>query len=187
LLQRVLERYGFSPRLAAVVTTVFMLANAPLLRTLAYVQVNLHTLNWILLALLLYPKRSFLSAFMLALAVHFKGSPVVLVLAFLLERDRRWLAWFSLSLILLAGITVLTDGLSPFVDVVQHVQGLALSDNTIFHDTSFDSFLRFAAPLLHIDLLWTRVLIYAAKGLLTAATLLVMIRCVRTRAFALPR
>ena len=42
LLHRVLERYGFTPRLAALVTAVFMLANAPLLRTLVYVQVNFH-------------------------------------------------------------------------------------------------------------------------------------------------
>ncbi len=36
---------------------LFLLANAPLLRTLAYVQVNLHALNFVLLSLLLYPKR----------------------------------------------------------------------------------------------------------------------------------
>ena len=103
LLHRVLERYGFTARLAAVVTTVFMLANAPLLRTLVYVQVNLHTLDLILLALLLYPKRLFLSALMLALAVHLKGSPAIVVLAFLLEKDWRWLGWFVLSLALVAG------------------------------------------------------------------------------------
>jgi hypothetical protein len=183
LLQRVLERYGFTPRYAVLVAAVFMLANAPLLRTLVYVQVNLHTLNLILLSILLYPKRAFLSALMLALAVHLKASPAVLVLAFLLEKDWRWLAWFSLSLIMLAGITVVTDGFSPFVDVLQHLQGLTLSDNTIFHDTSFDSFLRFAASLLHIDSMWTHMLIYAAKVLLAAATVLAMIRSVRSRSF----
>jgi hypothetical protein len=184
LLHRVLERYGFAPRLAALVTAVFMLANAPLLRTLAYVQVNVHALDLALLSLLLYPKRSFLSALMLALAIHLKASPAVLVLAFLLERDWRWLAWLGLSLILLAGITVVTDGLSPFFDVLQHLHGLALSDNLIFHDTSFDSFLRFADPLLHIDISWTRILTYAAKALLVAATVLVMLRCVRGRVFS---
>jgi hypothetical protein len=126
LLQRVLMRYGFGPRLAAAVTTVFMLANAPLLRTLAYVQVNLHTLDLVFLAVLWFPRRTFLSALMLALAVHLKGSPAVLVLAFLLERDRRWLMWFAISLVAVAGITVVTDGFSPFLDVIQHWQGLAL-------------------------------------------------------------
>lgn len=184
LLHRVLERYGFAPRFAALVTTVFMLANAPVLRTLAYVQVNIHALDLVLLSLLLYPKRSFLSALMLALAIHLKASPAVLVLAFLLEKDWRWLAWLGLSLVLLAGITVVTDGFSPFFDVLDHLHGLALSDNLIFHDTSFDSFLRFADPLLHIDIFWTRILTYVAKALLAGATVLVMLRCARARVFS---
>ncbi len=186
LLLRMLERYGFSPRLSALVTTLFMLVNVPLLRTLVYVQVNLHALDFILLSLLFYPKRTFLSALMLAIAIHLKASPAVLVLAFLLEKDWRWLAWFAISMILLAGITVVTDGISPFFDILSHLQGLALSNNTIFHDTSFDSFLRFADPLLHISLLWTRVLIYAAKALLAAATIWVMVRCARSQAFFRP-
>ena len=176
LLHKTLERYGFNQRLAAVVTTVFMLANAPLLRTLVYVQVNLHTLNFILLSLLLYPRRPLLSALMLALAAHLKASPAVLALAFVLERDWRWLAWFSAWLIAIAGITVLTDGFQPFMDVLQHWQGLALSNNTIYHDTSFDSFMRSTAQFLNIDLIWTRVVSYAAKALLAAAALMISIR-----------
>jgi len=183
LLHRVLERYGFGPRLAAVVTAAFMLANAPLLRTLVYVQINLHTLNFIFLALLFHPRRPFLSALMLALAVHLKGSPAVLVLAFLIEKDWRWLAWFGVSLGAIAGITVLTDGFSPFMDVLQHWQGLALSDNTIYHDTSFDSFLRSTARFASLDLLWTRVLIYTAKGLLVLASIMTMVRSVRQAQF----
>jgi hypothetical protein len=176
LLHRVLERYDFSQRLAAVVTTLFMLANAPLLRTLVYVQVNLHTLNFILLSLLVYPKRPWLSALMLALAAHFKASPAVLALAFLLETNWRWLGWFGIWLIAIAGITVMTDGFSPFADVLRHWQGLALSNNTIYHDTSFDSFLRSSAQFLNVDLIWTRALSYAAKALLAAAAVLIAVR-----------
>ena len=183
LLLRILERYGFSPRLAALVTTLFMLVNVPLLRTLVYVQINIHALNFILLSLLLYPKRAFLSALMLAIAIHLKASPAVLVLAFLLEKDWRWLGWFVLSMFLVAGITVATNGISPFFDVLNHMQGLSLSENTIFHDTSIDSFLRFADPFLRIPLFWTRVLIYTLKALLAAATIWVMVLCARTRAF----
>ena len=178
-----LRRYGFSERLAAVVTAVFLLANAPVLRTLVYVQVNIHTLDLILLSLLLYPKRAFLSALALALAVHLKGSPAVLVLAFLLEKDWRWLAWFGISLAAVAGITLITDGISPFLDVLQHWQGLALSDNTIYHDTSFDSFLRSTAQFVPLGLLWTRVLIYAGKALLAGASLWTMMRCALSRQF----
>jgi len=187
LLQRILERYGFGARFAAVVTTAFMLANAPLLRTLVYVQVNLHTLNLIFLALLLYPKRTLLSALMLALAVHLKGSPAVLVLAFLLEKDWRWLAWFSLCLIAIAGLTVVTDGFMPFLNVLQHWQGLALSNNTIYHDTSFDSFVRSTAQFLPIDVLWRHILIYLAKALLAVACLWTMVRSARRVQFVKSR
>jgi hypothetical protein len=179
LLHRVLERYGFGPRLAAVVTTAFMLVNAPLLRTLVYVQVNLHSINLIFLAMLLYPRRTFLSALMLALAVNLKGSPAVLVLPFLLEKDWRWLAWFAVTAAAIAGITVLTDGLPPFLDVLRHWQALALSESTIYHDTSFDSFLRSTARFVGIEQAWTRVLAYAVKAALLAASLMVMLRTAR--------
>jgi hypothetical protein len=187
LLHRVLERYGFSPRFAAAVTTVFMLANAPLLRTMVYVQVNLHTMNLIFLAILLFPRRAFLSALMLALAVHLKASPAVLVLAFVLERDRRWLTWLAISLVAVASITVITDGFTPFLDVLRHWQGLALSDNKIYHDTSFDSFWRSTAQFIPLGPAWTRVLIYAGKAALAAASLWVMLRCTRAAQFVKPR
>jgi hypothetical protein len=183
LLHRILRRYGFSPQLAAPVTILFVLANAPLLRTLVYVQINLHVLNLILLSLLLYPRRVFLSALCLAIAVHLKTAPAVLVLAFLLEKDWRWLGWFVLSMIGIGGLTVATNGFAPFLDSLRNVQDLALSGNTIFHDTSFDSFLRFAGPIFHLSPRWIQALIYTAKALLAAATIAVMIRCVRTRAF----
>ncbi len=183
LLHRLLQRYGFGARLAAIVTTLFMLANVPLLRTLVYVQINLHTLNFILLSLLLYPRRPFWSAFCLALAVHLKSSPAVLALAFLLEMDWRWLVWFLFSLLVIAGITVVINGFDPFMDALHNVLGLAASQNTIFHDTSFDSFLRFTGHILHLGTSAVSVLIYAAKALLLAATAAVVVRCVRLSSF----
>ena len=183
LLHRALQHYGFSSQLAALVTILFVLANAPLLRTLVYVQINLHVLNLILLSLLLYPRYSFLSALCLALAVHLKTSPAVLVIAFLLEKDWRWLGWFVLSMFGIAGLTVATNGITPFLDSLRNVQDLAVSGDTIFHDTSFDSFLRFVGPILRLSPKWIQALIYAAKALLLAGTLAVMVRCVRSRAF----
>jgi hypothetical protein len=183
LLHRTLQRYGFTPRLAALITTLFILANAPLLRTLVYVQINIHTLNLILLSLLLYPRRPFLSALALAIAVHMKTSPAVLVLAFLFEKDWRWLGWFILSMLAVVGLTLLTNGFSPFVNVLHNIQQLWLSENTIFHDTSFDSFLRFAGHLVGLGMAWIRILGYAARLALLAATLAVMVRCVRAASF----
>ena len=183
LLHRVLEHYGFSTRLAALATTLFMLVNTPLLRTLFYVQINIHTLNLIFLSLLLYPKRSFLSALILALAVHLKSSPIVLALAFLLELDWRWLGWFVLSLILIAMFTVAIDGVYPFLDFIRSTQGLAALQTTTFHETSFDSFFRSIIPFLHLDLIWARILTYASKAILLIASLFVMAQCVRHAIF----
>jgi Glycosyltransferase family 87 len=183
LLHRVLEHYGFSTRLAALATTLFMLINTPLLRTLFYVQINIHTLNLIFLSLLLYPKRSFLSALTLALAVHFKSSPIVLTLAFLLELDWRWLGWFALSLILIAMFTVAIDGIYPFLDFIRSTQGLAVLQTTTFHETSFDSFFRSIVPFLHRDLIWAHILTYLSKAILLAASLFVTFQCVRHKVF----
>jgi uncharacterized membrane protein len=52
-------------------------------------------MDLILLSLLTYPKNTLLSALTLALAVHLKTSPAVIVLAFLLEFNWKWLFWFA--------------------------------------------------------------------------------------------
>ena len=183
LLHRVLEHYGFSTRLATLATTLFMLINTPLLRTLFYLQINIHTLNLIFLSLLLYPKRSFFSALSLALAVHLKSSPIVLALAFLLELDWRWLGWFALSLILIAMFTVAFDGVYPFLDFIKSTQGLAVLQTTTFHETSFNSFFRSIIPFLHLDLIWARILTYLAKAILLITSLFVMFHSVRHEIF----
>ncbi|HEY9153157.1 MAG TPA: glycosyltransferase family 87 protein, partial [Anaerolineales bacterium] len=160
LLYRVLKHYGFSARFSAIVTTLFVLVNTPLFRTMFYMQVNVYVLNLVFLSLLLYPKRSFLSALTLALAVHLKSSPIVLVLAFLLELDWRWLGWFALSLILIAMFTVAIDGVYPFVDFIHIALSLSASNpgTAVFHETSFDSLFRAVIPFLHVAPAWARVL-----------------------------
>ena len=80
LLSLTLVRHGFDPRASACLVLAFMAINVPVLRTLVYGQVNLHVANLILLALLAYPRFPVGSALALALAVHLKSSPVVLVL-----------------------------------------------------------------------------------------------------------
>ncbi len=97
LLVRILERYNFSHHFAVLTTILFLLVNAPLQRTLGFVQVNLMVLDLVFLSILTYPKNTLLSALTLALAVHLKTSPAVLVLAFLLEFNWRWMFWFAVS------------------------------------------------------------------------------------------
>ena len=183
LLYRVLEHYGFSARLAAIVTTLFVLVNTPLFRTLFYIQVNIHTLDLVFLSLLLYPKRSFLSALTLALAVHLKSSPIILALAFLLELDWRWLGWFALSLILVAMFTVAIDGVQPFLDFFRTALSLSASISANFHETSFDSFFQSVVRFVHLSLIWARVLTYTSKAILLAASLFVTFQCVRHEVF----
>jgi hypothetical protein len=183
LLIRTLERYGFSANLAAAVTTLFILINTPLHRTLGYVQVNLLVMVLIMLSMLLFPKQTFLSALSLALAVHLKTSPAVLLLAFLLERNWRWLIWFGVSFTLIGLFPIAVNGVSPYYDFLTNVQILAQNTNTNFHDTSIDSFLRFLDPFLRINLFWTKILIYLSKVLLAAGTIAVMFRNVRNQSF----
>ncbi len=183
LLHRLLEKYGFSVRFAALVAVFFLLVNAPIQRTLGFVQVNLLVMDLILLSILNYPKNILLSALTLALAIHLKTSPAVLVLAFLLERDWRWLAWLALSFFVIAVIPVAINGVSPYFDYLHNIVALTQIPDTNFHDTSFDSFLRFFNPFIGINILWTRIMIYIAKASLALAAIIVMAKNVRNQSF----
>ena len=183
LLHRVLEQYGFSTRLAALVTTGFMLVNTPLLRTLVYVQVNLHTLNAIFLGLLLYRRSKFISALMMALAVQLKASPIVLVIAFLLIPDFRWLAWFVVNNLVIVSVTLFTNGVSPFLDFLSNSSALISERTSVFHDTSFDSFFSFPTQIFAFPDPLARVLIYAAKVGLLFVTIVLLARAIRKGGF----
>jgi hypothetical protein len=183
LLHRVLERYGFTPRLAALAVTVFMTVSMPLLRTMFYLQVNLHVLNLVLVSLLAYPRARWLSALALALAIHLKVSPAALVLAFLLERDWRWLAWLAFFLLAVFGVTVLSDGIGPYFDYLRNLGQLGQSHALNFRETSFDSFFWSLSQLLRLPPLMARIAIYACKALLAAAALVVLAKAVRRNAY----
>jgi hypothetical protein len=183
LLHGVLIRYGFTVRTAALIALLFVVINAPIQRTLGFVQVNLIVMDLVFLAMLQYPRRSWLSAACLALAIHLKTSPVVLVIAFLLERDRRWLAYFVASFLLLAGIPLLTDGLRPYQDFVRNNLALLQLADTNFHETSIDSFVRFTGMLLGLSQPIARTLVYVLKLVLAAAALVVVGRLIRQRTF----
>jgi len=184
LLVTVLQRYGFANHFAVVVTVLFLLINTPLMRTLGFIQVNLLTLDLILFSIIAYPKNEFLSALALALAVHLKTSPAVLVLAFLLEFNWRWLVWFVVSFIAIGFFPVATNGVTLYQQFLNNTFLLTQIPDTNFHDTSFDSFLRFLNPFLGIQIAQTRIMALAAKVLLLIGTLLVMIRTIRNQSFS---
>jgi uncharacterized membrane protein len=146
-------------------------------------QVNLHTLNFILLALLLFRKQPFLSAFCMAAAVHLKASPAILVLAFLLEKDFRWILYFAVSLLLIAAPTLILNGFSPYADFLHNAALLANAHRVSFRDSSFDGFFMAIGLLLNLNSTLVRILVYASKLTLACAALVVMVRAWKQRIF----
>lgn len=179
LLQRTLEYYQFKPHAAALITTLFLLVNTPVLRTFMYGQVNFHMMNFILLSLLLYRVRPSLSALMLALAVHFKVSPAVLVLAFLLEFNWKWLLWFALSLILVGAFPIVFHGGSPYVDFINNFLLINAPHELSLHDGSFDSAIGMALSYLRADFASVRALVLLAKTVTAAVVIFLSIRAWR--------
>ncbi|HBI00954.1 MAG TPA: hypothetical protein DHW49_12625 [Anaerolineae bacterium] len=184
LLIQILKRYNFSKNLAVIITILFLLINTPLLRTLGFVQVNLLVMDLIILSLLTYPKNNFLSALTLALAVHLKTSPAVLVLAFLLEFNWKWLFWFAVSFILIGLFPIAINGTYPYFDYFNNAFLLTQIPDTNFHDTSFDSFLRFLNPFFGIQIEQTRIIVLFLKVLLLIITLFVMYKNIQQKSFS---
>jgi hypothetical protein len=183
LLSSTLQLYGFSSRLAALITAGFMLVNAPILRTMIYMQVNLHVMNTILLSLLLYRRFPAFSALMMAIAVHLKVSPAVLVLAFLLEWNWRWLAWAALSFLVVGAIPLAAHGIGPYFDFIHNTLGLAEGHALSFRESSFDGFFTALAEFLNLSPVFISIGAYAAKALLFVGTILVMRKNVRGETF----
>jgi hypothetical protein len=183
LLHATLKRYGFSPRLAALVAAAFLLVNVPVIRTLCYVQVNIHVMNLILLALLLYPRSIAFSALAMSLAVHFKASPAVLVLAFLIQRDWRWLAWFAAFTLGVAALTVAAVGVSPYRDFLTNVAALYSAGDPSFRENSLDSFVRALFASLGAGQSLVQYFVAPLKILVAVAALAVVSRNVGRETF----
>jgi hypothetical protein len=183
LLERLLRLYGFSNWLAALVTTGFILVNAPILRTLVYVQVNLHLINLILAGLLLYRKHPFWSALMLALAIHLKATPLILVFAFLLDRNWRWFLWLGLNLVLVAGLSIAISGISPYLDFIKNAGIMASSHSLNFREYSFDSLFFTLGTFLKLGPGLIRIFAYLSKIILGLVILYVIRLNVKDKTF----
>lgn len=183
LLGKTLHLYGFSAHFAALITTVFLLANTPLLRTLVYMQVNLHVLNMVFLGLLLFRRSPALSALSMALAVHLKASPAVLVLAFFLVWDLRWLAWAALWFFLVGLVPVVAYGTSPYLDFVHNALALSAGHGLNFRENSFDGLFTAIGAYLNLAPSFVHAGVYSAKAVLLVAALLVMRQNIRRASF----
>jgi hypothetical protein len=180
LLHRTLELYQFKPYAAAITTTLFLLVNMPVIRTFMYVQVNFHVMNFILLSILFYRDRPFLSALMLALAIHFKASPVILVLAFLLERNWKWLGSFAMSMILIAVFPLAIYGIGPYFDFINNFLFINAPHGLSLHDSSFDSAIGMTLSYFRADFSTVRIFVYLAKGVTALVTIFL---CIRSQGF----
>ena len=179
-LQQTLALYQFSPNAATLAVTLFLLVNMPVLRTFMYVQVNFHVMNFILLSMLFYRDRPFLSALMLALAIHFNASPAVLVLAFLLEFNWKWLVWFAVHMILIAGFTIAIYGVRPYLDFINNFLFINAPHGLSLHDSSFDSAIGMTLSYFRADFFMVRILVLLAKG---AVAIVTVFLCLRSRGF----
>jgi hypothetical protein len=140
-------------------------------------------MNLILLALILYPRSIVFSALAMSLAVHFKASPAVLVLAFLIQKDWRWLAWFAGFTLGVAAMTVVAGGVSPYRDVLTNVGALYSAGDPSFRENSLDSFVRALFASLGVGQALVQYFVVPLKLLAAAAALAVVSRNVRRETF----
>ncbi|MDB4988194.1 MAG: hypothetical protein JWN04_3372 [Myxococcaceae bacterium] len=185
LLRRALVRYGFAELSATLLTLCALIANVALLRTLFYVQVNLHVTNLMLLSLLWYPAHPLLSAASLALAAHLKTSPLVLALPFLLGRDLKWLLWFALGVLSLVAFTSYANGFEHYAEYLDNVQNVYRANGISYRDNSLDSLLRAGLRAFHMDVELATVPLLIMRLLLSGFALWLCLRAIKARTFSL--
>lgn len=181
LLYQVLRRYSFPRNTAALCVAAILCLNVPVLRTMAYVQVNIHVANLILLSLLLWRQNVFVSALALALAVHMKASPIILILPFILARQSKWVAYFVVITAAIAGLTMLSHGTQCYQDYFTNVAHVYEANEISFRENSIDSFVRATYMMMGISVDKASFVIWPLKLLLVIASLWVMVLSVRRK------
>lgn len=149
----VLLRYRF-PRIASVLTMLIaLLINVPVTRTLLNSQVNLWVLTLILLAVVFYRSIPFLSAFLLALAVNFKVTPILIVGLFILKREWKWLGVFAFSQLLIVIYTSLTYAFDYWMYFASFaLRSSVIVDPTHMRNGSFDALVAHTLYILDVKL-----------------------------------
>jgi hypothetical protein len=74
--------------------------------------------------------------------------------------------------------------LTVYIQYFNNAVLLTQLPDTNFHDTSFDSFLRFLNPFFGIQIAQTRIMVLVAKVILLIATLFVMAQNIREQSFS---
>ena len=186
LLYGTCRRFQISEKVSALMVFVLLAVNVPVLRTLGYGQINIHVANLILLALLFYPRYLFFSAFALALAVHLKISPVILILPFLLNRNWKWLGYFLSSLLGVVCFTSVVNDISYYKNLyfLKNISAIVRSAGTIsYRDNSFDSFFRATFSKFGLELQLVPLFSIMLKVLLILFVLFLLRKAIRQEFF----
>ncbi len=180
LLYKTLQIYKFSINSAALAVLVILCVNVPLLRTLGYVQVNFHVVNLILLSLILLPRNVILSALALSLAVHMKSSPIILILAFIIAKQWKWLIYFFIFTACIAGLTALINGPENYIYFFSNVTRVSQYHGiTAFRDNSIDSFIPPTLRIFSIDLIYAGYITLFLKLSVLVVSLLAIFKTVK--------
>lgn len=184
LLRRCLIRYGFVDVAATLLSFCALAVNVAVLRTLFYVQTNLHVTNLMLLALLCYPTRLWASALALALAAHIKTSPLALVLPFVLNRDYKWLGWFAFFLLGIVGFTSSVNGFDRYLEYFDNVSNIYRANGLSLRENSIDSLMRWTYWVFGANVAEARGPILVLRVLLTTLSLGLCWGAIRKRTFS---
>jgi hypothetical protein len=119
----------------------------------------------------------------MALAVYLKASPAVLVLAFFLELNWRWIAWAAFHMLWLTVLLFWLNGPQPFLDFYFNYTNLLNLHTPIYHDTSFDSFLLAIAEFTNLSRQLVTYAIYASKSIVWIIVFLGIPRVIKNKTF----
>jgi hypothetical protein len=170
---------GLELHFAGPLVALLLLVDNPLLRTLRHGQVNLWVLDLSLLAILLARRAPAVAGTALALAVHIKLYPLVLLLPLAADRCGRALSWSAAAF---AGIVVLqTDLLRDWTPWIQFAEfyrsvypGEVAFRNNSFHSLAHNT-LRLVFGLSRSDFREELRLVTSAFSLVMAGWLLLRI------------
>jgi len=183
LLYLMLKRFGFERLPAVIMTFLALVANVSIMRTLGYVQINLHVINLILLSLLLFPRRIWLSALALALAGHLKVSPLILIIPFILGKEWRWLIYFTLFT---TGIIFITSAMHGFEYYSYFIHNLMNNEyilNFEFRDFSFDSLIRATLTQFGFNVFLAPYFIWPIKFIIASIGIAVAFKATKSNIF----
>jgi hypothetical protein len=119
----------------------------------------------------------------MALAVYLKASPAVLVLAFFLELDWRWMAWAAFHMVWITALLLWLNGPGPYYDFLYNYSYLNQYHLPIYHDNSFDSFFLATLQFTSLPHQFAISLAYAAKGIIAAIVLIGLRKVILNKTF----